>query len=103
MARPKLVQPRRSLNPSKMHVPTVDSPCFCGELDAFLEDPLRDEIYCRACGFRLTRQCILEGPVAMHDSFVRYRSELEEASAQQADPQGLLPAHYRYRPIDGED
>ena len=71
-------------------------------IGAFLEDSLRDEIYCRACGFRLSRQTILHGPVSMHNAFVLFRARLLEESAQKADPQGLLPAHYRY-PIDGED
>lgn len=88
------------IGPSKLS--HVDSPCFCGELDAFLEDPTRDEIYCRSCGFRLSRQTILHGPVAMHNSFVLFRAREDEARAQEADPQGLLPHHYRY-PIDPVD
>ena len=77
----------------------IDSPCFCGELEAFLEDPTRDEIFCRSCGFRLSRQTVMEGPVAMHNSFVLFRRHEAEARQVESDPLGLLPAHYR---IDGE-
>lgn len=94
MAKLTLV-PKASPTPSKMHEPALNTPCFCGTLEAFLEDPARGEIFCRGCGFRLDRATVLLGAKAMHASFVQFRAQVLEAGRQKADPMGLLPSHYK--------